>query len=78
MRTVRVSKLEMQALIESETARPSEPPTVPDKRRELIESTDTDPEITTGTERLHIAIGVVITVAVVVFGIFIAWTVSWR
>ena len=77
MRTVRVSRREMQSLIESETARPSEPPTTPD-RRQVIEETETDPEIMTGTERTHVAIAIVITMVVVLVGISIAWTVSWR
>jgi hypothetical protein len=77
MRTRTVSTPEMRAIIESRTAQPSEPPTLPTKR-DLVEATDTDPEIMTGTERMHVAIAIVITMVVVLVGISIAWTVSWR
>ena len=83
MRTRPVSAREMEVLIGSETAKPSEPPTVPN-RREVIEQTVTEPEIEVVPESEPVAIQNYVLVAitlvafVVALGILIASGIGWR
>lgn len=87
MRTVTVSAREMEVLISSETARPSEPPTVPDRGIVAEAAEESSPtcdnplpnpmELNKSEIRtLHVCLAIVAFILAV--GILIASGVAWR